>query len=252
MQRYGILGIVIAALLVGSRSVQAAKAPATTLRFSGYVWNIRQAGTGGPGPNQWDPANVWVDSAGQLHLKIADNGGQWTCAELWTQKRLGFGRYQFDVIGRIDQFDPNVVLGLFNYPTPDVGPDGTNEIDIEFAQWGNSQAPNGNYTVWPAQTGLTPPSNSYTFNFTLTTSKTTQRSTRQSTQISFQSLSGFQSGNTGQYASWVFAPSDYLQRIPQQAEPVHINLWLFQGHAPTNGQEVEIIIKRFTFKPLTG
>ena len=57
-------------------------------------------------------------------------------------KCLGFGRYQFQVIGRIDQLDPNVVLGLFKYPTPDVGPDGTNEIDIEFAQWGRATANN--------------------------------------------------------------------------------------------------------------
>jgi len=45
-------------------------------------------------------------------------------------------------------------LGLFNYPTPDVGADGTNKIDIEFAKWGKPEAPVGNYTVWPAREGL--------------------------------------------------------------------------------------------------
>ena len=34
------------------------------------------------------------------------------------------------------------------------GPDGTNKIDIEFAQWGKPGASMGNYTVWPAREGL--------------------------------------------------------------------------------------------------
>ena len=70
--------------------------------------------------------------------------------ELSTQQRLGLGRYQFQVIGRIDKLDCNVVLGLFKYPTPDVGEDGTNEIDIEFAQWGRATANNADYVVYPA------------------------------------------------------------------------------------------------------
>ena len=68
--------------------------------------------------------------------------------EVLTKDRSGFGRYQFWVVGRVDRLDPNVVFGLFNYPTPDIGPDGTNEIDIEFAKWGKPEAPMGNYTVW--------------------------------------------------------------------------------------------------------
>jgi hypothetical protein len=31
--------------------------------------------------------------------------------------------------------------------------------------------------------------------------------------------------------------------------PVHINLWLFKGLAPKNGQEVEVIIHGFKFTP---
>lgn len=112
-----------------------AGAQARTLKFSGYEWEVRSAGLQGPGPNRWDPENVSVDSKGQLHLKITKVADEWRCAELTLKKRLGFGRYQFQVIGRIDQLDRNIVLGLFNYPTPDVGKEGTNEIDIEFARW---------------------------------------------------------------------------------------------------------------------
>ncbi|HXJ92437.1 MAG TPA: Mu transposase C-terminal domain-containing protein [Terriglobia bacterium] len=108
----------------------------------------------GPGPNNWNENNVWVDQGGHLHLKLTRQGDRWYCAEVLSKDRMGFGRYQFWIEGRVDRLDPNVVLGLLNYPTPDVGPDGTNEIDIEFAGWGKPEAPVCNYTVWPARAGL--------------------------------------------------------------------------------------------------
>lgn len=58
-----------------------------------------------------------------MHLKLSAVKGNWYAAELATTQRLGFGTYQWQLIGRIDQLDPNVVLGLFTYPTADVGPE---------------------------------------------------------------------------------------------------------------------------------
>ena len=102
------------------------------IQFGGFTWSVR-SGRGGPGPNQWSENNVWLDSATNLHLKISQRDGKWTCAEVTTRQQLGFGLYEFQIASRLDDFDDNVVLGLFNYPTGDVGPDGTHEIDIEFA-----------------------------------------------------------------------------------------------------------------------
>src|SRR5438876_551606 len=114
---------------------------AETLDFAGYKWDQRPEGEGGPGPNNWEPRNVWVDEKGQLHLKLTSRNGKWYAAEVHTQKRLGFGRYEFQVSGPVDKLDRNIVFGIFNYPTSDLGPDGTCEIDIEFAHWGNPKAP---------------------------------------------------------------------------------------------------------------
>src|SRR5207237_76888 len=125
-----ILAGVLSALLPAPSRSDATRPEALALRFSDLDWVIRSAGTGGPGPNRWDPKNVWVDPDGRLHMKISHVGDEWRCAELNTRRRLGFGRYQFQVIGRIDRLDRSVVLGLFDYPTPDVGKDGTNEIDV--------------------------------------------------------------------------------------------------------------------------
>jgi hypothetical protein len=41
--------------------------------------------------------------------------------------------------------------------------------------------------------------------------------------------------------SWQYAPS-HARLIPQQATPVHMNLWLFRGMTPSNGEEVEIVV----------
>lgn len=241
------LGLLLLALTFSQAFSQPPSTTASTIiSFAGYNWNVR-SGQGGPGPNNWSSSNVWVDANGYLHLKLSQVGGQWYAAELTSRKFFGFGTYQFQVISRFDLFDQNIVLGLFNYPTPAIGPDGTNEIDIEYSHWGNPTYPIGNFTVWPAVTGVK--QHSYSFNLNLTNRYTTQRFVWGSKNIFFQGLRGLTDGNTGQYASWLYQPTAYLKQIPQQAMPVHLNLWLFQGQAPVNGQEVEVIIKSFKFIP---
>lgn len=216
-----------------------------TIQFSGYEWTVRDSGMSGPGPNLWDGRNAWVDENGDLHLRITHDADGWHCAEVTLAQSLGFGRYQFEIVGPIDRLDPNVVLGLFNYPPEEVGPDGTNEIDIEFAHWGDPANPIGNYTVWPAQTELEP--TGYSFLVALNGTYTTQRFTWASTSIRFQSLHGHRVDDKNEFASWDFQPADFAAHIPQQPLPVHINLWLFQGQPPIDSQEVELIIHSFTF-----
>ncbi len=235
-------------LPLGLLLIGALPALSQTLKFSGYEWQVKSGESLGPGPNAWNPANVWVDKKGWLHLKISHHDDKWDCAEVQMTKSLGFGTYQFQVIGRIDQLDRNVVLGLFNYPTRDIGPDGTNEIDIEFAHWGLADAPIGNYTIWPAKEGVK--ETSQTFRFMLNGEATTQRFTWDSKSILLQSLHGHRNDNKEEFGHWLFQPEDYQDRIPQHPIPVLINLWLFRGNAPTDGKEVELVLRSFKFTPL--
>lgn len=220
---------------------------AATLHFAGYDWTVKSGNGLGPGPCDWSESNVWVDGDGDLHLKISHTGGAWTCAEVETTQRLGFGKYQWWVIGEIDKLDTNVVLGLFNYPPPDVGPDGTNEIDIELSRFGFPGAPNLNFTDWPAKAGLPPAGKSYFFS--LNGTYTTQRFTWQKNSIYFQSLNGHRNDNQSPIARWKYAPAYPLRRIPQAPLPVHMNLWLAGGKPPTDGREVEVVIQSFTYTP---
>lgn len=242
MKRRFYAAVVLAALS-GSCPAQA-----QTLSFSGYTWQTRSARNQGPGPNDWDAANAFVDKRGWLHLKITQTPGKWRCAEVYMQTPLGFGRYEFEVRGRIDQFDPNIVLGLFNYPSPDVGPDGTNEIDIEFARWGNPKWDNGNYTVYPSSGKRVGTESGATFPFSLTGDISTHSFTWTSRAVFFESDENGKRGVTRPIRRWQYAPGE-ARLIPQKPLPVHLNLWLFQGKAPTNGRSVEIVIRRFTFTP---
>jgi hypothetical protein len=221
-------------------------AQAKEIQFGGYTWTVR-AGRGGPGPNAWNEQNVWLDASTNLHLKISQRDGRWSCAEITLRQRLGFGRYQFQTLGRLDRLDDNVVLGLFNYPTGDVGPDATHEIDIEFARWGDAKNPMGNYTVWPVGKALKPVSKS--FPFTLTGDPSTHRFNWSRDQVEFRSMYGHRDDDREECNHWIYRPEEASPYISRQPMPVHINLWLFKGMPPRNGQEVEVILHEFKFTP---
>ena len=219
---------------------------ASTISFSGYTWTVRtETGTSDPGPNYWSnsSSNVWVDSNGYLHLKIRKDAstGRWLCSEIYSTQSFGYGSYVWEVEGRVDSLDKNIVFGLFNYRTDD---DGHHEMDIEFARWGNNAWPNYNYTVYP-QTGSG--SASYTAELKLNGTYSTYRFIRNSTSVAFTGFHGHTQAAANAFFPWT-TPSGY--NVSTLALPVHMNLWLFDGHAPSNAKEVELIVHSFTFTAL--
>lgn len=227
-----------------SESARQSVAAASTISFSGYTWTVRtETGTSGPGPNYWsdNSSNVWVDSEGHLHLKLRKDAstGRWLCSEVMSTQSFGYGTYTWQIEGAVDKLDRNIVLGLFNYKS---GDDGHHEMDIEFARWGNNAWPNYNYTVYPA-TGSG--SASQTYELALNGTYTTHRFTRTTTSVSFQ---GFH-GHTTAAGNAFFTPWTTQSgfNVSTLALPILMNLWLYQGSAPSNGAEVEIIIHSFTF-----
>ena len=222
---------------------------AKTIKFSGYDWEIRPSEkSGGPGPNDWEENNASVDRDGCLHLKLTQRGGRWYFAEVYTRKALGFGLYQFQIAGRVDRLDPNVVFGLFNYPQPEVGPDGTDEIDIEFARWGEPSAPICNYTVWPVRAALKQTTRSFAVSLS-GEGPTTHSFAWSPASVLFRSVAGRQEDRSQPLASWQYQPQDPTRPHSHKPMPVHINLWCFQGHPPRNGQQVELVVRSFKFTP---
>ncbi|PUZ26926.1 hypothetical protein GA0116948_104323 [Chitinophaga costaii] len=218
-----------------------------TISFSGITWTVRsESGTSGPGPNYWSnsSSSVWVDENGWLHLKLRKDAstGHWLCAEVYSNSTFGYGTYSWQVEGRVDLLDKNLVFGLFNYKA---GADGFHEVDIEFSRWGNSSYPNYNYTVYPSTTH-TPASVSATNELSLSGTYTTHTFTRTSSAVSFKGYHGFTNAAANAFFPWT-TPSGFP--VSSLSLPIHMNLWLVDGAAPSNGQSVELIVHNFTFTP---
>jgi len=218
---------------------------AATVNWAGHTWNVTTGGMAGN--NTGSAANVTVDGNGYLHLKISQTNGTWLCAELFTSDTIGFGTYQWQIDAPVDKLDKNVVLGLYPYgPIAGTGADGTNEIDIEYARWGNAAWANGNFTVYP-NSGNTV--GETTFDFSLSGTYTTSTFVWSGSAIRFRAQEGFKSvgDSSGTLKSWTYAPANPTTNIPQRAVPLGMNLWLCDGcgGAPSDGKPVEVIIRSF-------
>ena len=106
----------------------------------------------GPGRNYFYDSsdNVWVDTSGKLHLKIVNINNKWTCSEISSAIRMGYGTYRFYVDSRLDNLDKYATFGLFTW-SDFASVAGNREIDLEFTTWGdNSILPNNaQYVVQP-------------------------------------------------------------------------------------------------------
>src|SRR5258706_141495 len=209
---------------------------------NGSVWmghnrNITNGGLAGVAPVR--PSDIFVDANGYLHMKITNSGGSWTAAETFTQDKIGFGTYQWQIEGNVDNMDKATVLGLFPYgPVAGIGGDGEDEIDIELSKWNNTCSCNADFTFWPATGhGNLGPAEDL-FNFSLGGGNlVTARFVWRSNSIVGYVMSGLVPiGNapTNILATFTFTPTDYTSRIPQVALPLGINFWVFQTTPATN------------------
>jgi hypothetical protein len=214
------------------------------MRFCDRLWIVRHSEPGGPGPNRFDETNVTLLADGDIRLDVRRRGEEWTCAEVRTADRLGCGVYQVWLVGRVDLLDRQIVCGVFSYPTADVGPDGTHEIDIEFSRWGAAGTPCGNFTAWPLSAGQRPAT--HTFPVVLEGEFTTHRMVRRQDGVSFSSHHGHRdmADAGGLIAAWEFRGP-----VSQETMPLHLNFWLFEGKPPSDEQHASVTVRAFRFVP---
>lgn len=241
-----MLKTILAAVLAVSLLLPVS-AEAKRIRFAGYDFETKQ-GTGlGPGPNNWANSQAFVDSQGRLHLRFSKKKGKWYAGEIQSVSRFGFGTYEIEFVGNIGGLDKNVVFGFFNYPPADVGPDATNEIDIEFARWGDSGNPPLNYTVWPVDPSLKPAHKAFDFPGGRAVSH--HRFVWKRDRVVYQSRLFDEDGDVRREQSWAFRPKLHNKRISSSPMPIFFNLWGFRGQEPDDGENVEVIVKSFKFTP---
>lgn len=200
------------------------------VRFGGYEWVVKSSAQFGPGPNVWSdqPSSVWVDAQG-LHLTIQQVGGIWTASEVILNRSLGHGTYSFRTNVRPAQLDRNVVFGLFTYNYADPA-FAHREIDMEFSpSLGATPGASGHFTVQPYQVR----GNTHDF---VSDGSPAQMFDWRPDRVTFQSGG----------EEWTY----FGQGAPSAGgENVRINLWLFGGQPPSNGQPVELVITSFDWRP---
>src|ERR1700760_2489914 len=140
-------GVVALAVANGEGSAPVLPSP-KILSFSGYEWTtstgpIFRAGS----RNFFDPANVWTDERGALHLRISGTPGKWRAAELKLTRSLGYGTYRFQ-LRDVSQLEPSALLTLIAWDGG--GTESTRrELDVELGRWGHLENTNVNYVVQP-------------------------------------------------------------------------------------------------------
>jgi hypothetical protein len=217
------------------------------LSFSGYDWWVKNFDTPvGPGPNYFsdNTSNAWTDAQGSLHLRITHRTNQWQCAELVSARTFGYGSYRFELGSRVDNLDTNIVLGMFTWSDDPTFAD--REMDVESSLGFAADTNNTQFTVQP----YTQPGHFSRYRVPAAMADSTHLFTWQSNSVAFQSQAGSYSPNpvsSNVISAWTFA---IASAVPQTGdENVRINLWLLFGHPPSDGKEVELIIKNFQFVP---
>jgi hypothetical protein len=230
-------GVVTLAVVNGEGPAPVLPSP-KILNFGGYEWTtssgpIFRAGS----RNFFDPANVWTDERGAMHLRISGSPGKWSGAEVKLTRSLGYGTYRFQ-LRDVSHLEPSALLTLITWDG--VGSESTRrELDVELGRWGYLDNTNVNYVVQPYYVpanfvAFRVPPGAYTHSFRW-----------EPGQVVFSTVAG--SGNTG---SLVVHQHSFTSGVPSpEGKSVRISFYVFhRGKTPLKNEN-EVVIDRFEFLP---
>ena len=228
-------GIVAATIVPGDSTK---KASHHTIGFSGYEWLVRAASSDRGGRNAYDPANAWTDAEGAMHLRIAGQAPDWTCAEVSLTRRLGYGSYRF-VVRDVSHLEPAAVLSMFTWDGA-AADQNHREMDIEISRWGDPSAPNAQYVIQPYYiaaniTRFTAPPGVVTHTLRWEPGRVTLRSDRGAS-----SAPGARPIAGHAFTSGVPAPGN---------ETMRMNLYVFRRSGTPLERGTEVVIEKFEYLP---
>ena len=229
-------GVLAVATVEGRAPAHGPQLAPKKIRFSGYEWEVLQIPSDSGGVMHANSAsNARTDSDGALHLRIARQEGEWTCAEVILQRSLGYGTYSFRV-RQPPRFEPGTVFSMFTWDQPEGGQN-HKEIDIELSQWGDPGVKNAQFAIQPYYV----PANVFRFN-----------SPQTALTHSFRWESGRVSFTTSQGAAkpQVIAQHLFTSGIPTPGgERVHINLYVYGKSRTPQERGVEVVLDKFEYLP---
>ena len=227
--------------IIAVKSVPGAKSEKDgprTVQFSGYEWQVRSVrSTRGGRNNNYDPANAWTDENGFLHLRIAQNAGEWSCAEVKLSRSLGYGTYRF-VVRDVSQLEPAAVLSLFTWDEADAGQN-HREMNIELAKWGDAESKNAQYVVQPYYV----PANVVRFN--VPAGVLTHSFRWEQGRVAFKTVRGPVADGPSPISQHVFTSG-----VPSPGgESIHLDLYIFGNATVPLQKDVEVVIEKFEYLP---
>jgi hypothetical protein len=230
-------GVVAVASLHGGGFVPAP--PAKTVHFSGYDWEVRRLPSRRGGKsNPYDPANVWTDERGFLHLRVTRQKDDWACAEVRLMRSLGQGLYLFSVRD-VSRLDPAAVMTLYTWDDEANDPH-HRELDVEVSQWGDPASKNAQYVIQPYYepsnvVRFEAPAGPLTFSFRWEPGK-----------VSFRTFRDHGTGaNSRSVSEHVFTSG-----VPSPGgESVLLNLYAFGNTRIPMRDGAEVIIEKFEYLP---
>jgi hypothetical protein len=231
-------GVVALAVVNGEGAAPVLPSP-KILNFSGYEWTtstgpIFHAGS----RNFFDPANVWTDERGALHLRISGSPGKWAGAELKLVRSLGYGTYRFEVRD-VSHLEPSALLTLITWDG--VGTESTRrELDVELGRWGDPDNTNVNYVVQPYYV----PANIVAFR--APPGLCTHSFRWEPGKVTFSTLEGSDNTDAGR----VINRHVFTSGVPSPGgQSVRIALYVFhRGNTPLKNEN-EVIIDKFEYLP---
>jgi len=231
-------GVVALAVVDGEGAAQVLPPP-KVVNFNGYEW----AASAGPifhsgSRNFFDPANVWTDERGALHLRISGSKGKWNTAEVKLKRSLGYGTYRFQVRD-VSHLEPSALLTLITWDG--VGTESNrHELDVELGRWGYLDNTNVKYVIQPYYV----PANSVAFQ--VPPGLNTHSFRWEPGKVTFSTVAG--SGSTT--GARIINEHVFTSGVPSpEGESVRIALYVFyQGHIPLE-KENEVVIEKFEYLP---
>jgi hypothetical protein len=226
-------GSVIAVAVAKGAGAPPAIPPSKVIRFSGYNWEVRGIPSERGGKiSPYDPANVWTDEKGFLHLKTTQKGNEWTNAEVTLSVSLGRGLYRFTV-GDVSHLDPAVAMSLFTWDNLAVDQH-HREIDIDVSRWGDPTVKNGQYVVQP----FDEPAN--VVRFEAPAGRLTYSFDWEPGKVFFKTVSGSRTVAGHEFTSGVPSPG---------GESVKMVLYVFTYSRVLPRSGSEVVIEKFEYLP---
>src|ERR1700751_2415801 len=230
-------GVVALAVVNGEGTAPVLPTP-KILNFSGYEWKTSTGPIFRAGRRHFfDPANVWTDERGALHLRISGSPGKWAAAELKLTRSLGYGTYRFQVRDTA-HLEPSAVLTLITWDGAGTESN-RHELDVQLSRWGYLDNTNVDYVVQPYYV----PANYVAFR--APPGLLTHSFRWEPGKVTFSTVAG--SGNTGE---GVISQDVFTSGVPSpEGQSVRIALYVFnQGHIPLKNEN-EVIIEKFEYLP---